>query len=79
MYCSKQGALLVWFMAGPLMSTHRVEAGMIWNGDGPGMGFILGCGVALGISQHQCSHIYLRQGHPRACYKKTAGAPRAND
>lgn len=50
LYCSKQGALLVWFMAGPLMSTHTVEVGMIWNGDGPGMGFILGCGVALGIS-----------------------------
>lgn len=43
------------------------------------MGFILGCGVALGISQHRFSHIYLCQGHLRACYKKTAGAPRAAD
>lgn len=61
------------------MSTHGVEVGMIWSGDGPDMGFILGCGVALGISQHRFSHIYLRQGHLRACYKKTAGAPRAAD
>ena len=43
------------------------------------MGFILGCGVALGSIQHRFSHIYPRQGHLRACYKKTAGAPRAAD